>query len=145
MIVFADLATRPAKGWIRWMSPWLLAHRRNAIIAFGAAVLGSAIYDVQSGTVRVDGSDVRDLTLASLRRQVGVVFEESFLFSDTIRANIAYGRPDATPARWRRRPEPPRLTSSSWSCPPVTTPKWDSVALPFREGSGSRSRWPGRC
>jgi ATP-binding cassette subfamily B protein len=53
-------------------------------------------YEVQSGTVRLDGIDVRDVTLDSLRRQIGVVFEESFLFSDTARANIAYGRPDAT-------------------------------------------------
>ncbi|HYX43803.1 MAG TPA: ABC transporter ATP-binding protein, partial [Acidimicrobiales bacterium] len=53
-------------------------------------------YDVQEGTVRVDGTDVRDVTLDSLRRQVGVVFEETFLFSDTVRSNIAYGRPDAT-------------------------------------------------
>jgi ATP-binding cassette subfamily B protein len=53
-------------------------------------------YDVQGGSVRVDGTDVRDVTFESLRRQIGVVFEESFLFSDTIRANIAYGRPDAT-------------------------------------------------
>ncbi|MDQ4069090.1 MAG: ABC transporter ATP-binding protein/permease, partial [Actinomycetota bacterium] len=53
-------------------------------------------YEVQSGAVRVDGIDVRDATLDSLRRQIGVVFEESFLFSDTVRANIAYGRPDAT-------------------------------------------------
>ncbi|GAC1599940.1 MAG: ABC transporter ATP-binding protein [Acidimicrobiales bacterium] len=55
-------------------------------------------YDVESGTVAIDGHDVRDLTLASLRRQVGVVFEESFLFSDTVRSNISYGRPDASPA-----------------------------------------------
>src|SRR5262249_7373807 len=53
-------------------------------------------YDVQSGAVRVDGIDVRDVTFDSLRRQIGVVFEESFLFSDTVKANIAYGRPDAT-------------------------------------------------
>jgi ATP-binding cassette subfamily B protein len=53
-------------------------------------------YDVSSGAVRVDGYDVRDVALASLRRQIGVVFEECFLFSDTVRANIAYGRPDAT-------------------------------------------------
>jgi ATP-binding cassette subfamily B protein len=53
-------------------------------------------YDVQQGAVRVDGADVRDVTLASLRRQIGVVFEDSFLFSDTVRANIAFGRPDAT-------------------------------------------------
>ena len=53
-------------------------------------------YEVQSGTVRLDGVDVREVTLDSLRRQIGVVFEESFLFSDSVRANIAYGRPDAT-------------------------------------------------
>jgi ATP-binding cassette subfamily B protein len=54
-------------------------------------------YDVTSGAVRVDGHDVREVTLASLRRQIGVVFEDCFLFSDSVRANIAYGRPDATP------------------------------------------------
>jgi ATP-binding cassette subfamily B protein len=53
-------------------------------------------YDVASGSVSIDGHDVRDVTLESLRRQVGVVFEEAFLFSDTVWANIAYGQPDAT-------------------------------------------------
>ncbi len=53
-------------------------------------------YDVQSGAVRIDGVDVREVTLDSLRRQIGVVFEDAFLFSDTVRSNIAYGRPDAT-------------------------------------------------
>ncbi|WP_104478342.1 ABC transporter ATP-binding protein [Actinokineospora auranticolor] len=55
-------------------------------------------YDVQSGVVRVGGVDVRDLRMASLRGAVGVVFEEAFLFSDSVRANIAYGRPGATDA-----------------------------------------------
>ncbi|HEX2040316.1 MAG TPA: ABC transporter ATP-binding protein [Acidimicrobiales bacterium] len=62
------------------------------------ASLLSRFYDVQEGAVRVDGIDVRDVRLESLRRQIGVVFEESFLFSDTIRANIAYGRPESTDA-----------------------------------------------
>ncbi len=60
------------------------------------ALLLPRFYDVQGGAVRIDGTDIRDVTLASLRRQIGVVFEESFLFSDTVRANIAYGKPDAT-------------------------------------------------
>ena len=60
------------------------------------ALLVPRLYDVQAGTVRIDGVDVRDLSLTSLRRQVGVVFEESFLFSDSVRSNIAYGRPDAS-------------------------------------------------
>jgi len=53
-------------------------------------------YDVTSGAIRVRGQDVRDLTLDSLRASIGLVLEESFLFSDTISANIAYGRPGAT-------------------------------------------------
>jgi ATP-binding cassette subfamily B protein len=53
-------------------------------------------YDVHAGSVTIDGVDVRDATLASLRRSIGVVFEDSFLFSDSITANIAFGRPDAT-------------------------------------------------
>ena len=62
------------------------------------ALLLPRFYDVQDGAVTVDGVNVRDVTLDSLRRQIGVVFEETFLFSDTVRANIAYGRPDATDA-----------------------------------------------
>ncbi|HUK70478.1 MAG TPA: ABC transporter ATP-binding protein [Streptosporangiaceae bacterium] len=53
-------------------------------------------YDVSSGVIRIDGRDIRDLTLDSLRAAIGLVMEESFLFSDTVCANIAYGRPDAT-------------------------------------------------
>jgi ATP-binding cassette, subfamily B, bacterial len=55
-------------------------------------------YDVQRGSVAIDGIDVRDVSFDSLRRQIGVVFEDAFLFSDTVRANIAYGRPNATEA-----------------------------------------------
>ncbi|HEX4902018.1 MAG TPA: ABC transporter ATP-binding protein [Acidimicrobiales bacterium] len=53
-------------------------------------------YDVDEGAVRIDGHDVRDLTLASLRHHVGMVTDEPFLFSCSIRDNIAYARPDAT-------------------------------------------------
>lgn len=53
-------------------------------------------YDVTHGAVLVGGHDVRELTLDSLRAAIGLVPEDSFLFSDTIRANIAYGYPDAT-------------------------------------------------
>jgi ATP-binding cassette subfamily B protein len=53
-------------------------------------------YDVRAGAIRIGGHDVRDLTLDSLRASIGLVMEDSFLFSDTIRANIRYGRPDAT-------------------------------------------------
>jgi len=53
-------------------------------------------YDVTEGSVRLDGHDVRHVTLASLRSQIGVVMQSSLLFSGPVRDNIAYGRPDAT-------------------------------------------------
>jgi ATP-binding cassette subfamily B protein len=59
-------------------------------------MLVSRFYDPDSGSVAVDGHDLRTVTLKSLRRQVGMAFEESFLFSDTVRANIAYSQPNAT-------------------------------------------------
>ena len=55
-------------------------------------------YDVQSGSVRVDGIDVRDVSQDSLRRQIGVVLQENFMFSDTVQENIRYGRLAATDA-----------------------------------------------
>ncbi|HET7407783.1 MAG TPA: ABC transporter ATP-binding protein [Mycobacteriales bacterium] len=59
------------------------------------ARLLARLYDVDDGAVHIDGHDVRDLTLASLRANVGIVLDEPFLFSVSIRDNIAYGRPDA--------------------------------------------------
>ena len=53
-------------------------------------------YDITEGCVLVDGVDVREVDLVSLRKQIGIVLQSSLLFSDTIKANIAYGRPDAT-------------------------------------------------
>jgi ATP-binding cassette subfamily B protein len=55
-------------------------------------------YDPQSGAVRVDGRDIRDVTLASLRENVGIVTQETYLFHDTIKANLLYARQDATEA-----------------------------------------------
>jgi ATP-binding cassette subfamily B protein len=60
------------------------------------ARLLARFYDVNDGAVFVDDHDVRDLTLTSLRANIGVVLDEPFLFSVSIRDNIAYGRPDAT-------------------------------------------------
>jgi len=60
------------------------------------ARLLSRFYDVRHGSVEIDGHDVRDLTLDSLRASVGVVLDEPFLFSVSVRDNIAYGKPSAT-------------------------------------------------
>jgi subfamily B ATP-binding cassette protein MsbA len=56
-------------------------------------------YDVTGGAILLDGHDVRDLTLASLRRQIGKVTQETVLFNDTVRNNIAYGQPDIAMAK----------------------------------------------
>ena len=58
-------------------------------------------YDVTGGAVLIDGQDVRDVTQASLRAQIGMVPQDTVLFNDTIYYNIAYGRPEATPRRGR--------------------------------------------
>jgi ATP-binding cassette subfamily B protein len=53
-------------------------------------------YDVSGGAVKIDGIDVRDVTAASLREQIGIVLQDNFLFSDTILSNIRFGRLEAT-------------------------------------------------
>ena len=55
-------------------------------------------YEVSGGAIRIDGTDVRALTQASLHRAIGIVQQDVFLFADTVRENIRYGRPDATDA-----------------------------------------------
>lgn len=52
-------------------------------------------YELQQGKIFIDGIDIRDMTLASLRKNIGIVQQDIFLFSDSVRSNIAYGRPDA--------------------------------------------------
>jgi ATP-binding cassette subfamily B protein len=59
-------------------------------------------YDVDAGRILLDGADIRTLRLRDLRRSIGIVFEDTFLFSDTVRNNIAYGRLDATDAQIER-------------------------------------------
>jgi ATP-binding cassette, subfamily B, bacterial len=60
------------------------------------AMLTPRFYDPQHGSVRIGGHDVRDVTTQSVRAAIGLVMEDAFLFSDSVRANLAYGRPDAT-------------------------------------------------
>jgi ATP-binding cassette subfamily B protein len=65
----------------------------------GKSTLASLLcrfYDPTQGAIRVDGMDVRGIKQKSLRRQLGVVFQDSLLFNESVRANIAYGKPDAS-------------------------------------------------
>lgn len=54
------------------------------------------LYEVSKGSIKIDGYDTRDITLDSLRKQIGIVMQEPYLFNDTIEANLRYGREDAT-------------------------------------------------
>ncbi|RIK37563.1 MAG: ABC transporter ATP-binding protein [Chloroflexi bacterium] len=82
----------------------LLAQPGETVALLGATGSGKTtiinliprFYDVSAGEVLIDGHDVRDVQLDSLRRQIGIVLQETNLFTGTIRENIAYGRPNAT-------------------------------------------------
>ena len=86
------------------------------------AKLVTRFYDPDFGHVRLDGHDLRDVTLASLRRQVGVVPQEPFLFNGSIRQNVAFARPASLLGSTRRS------TSAAPRCPPASGNSW---------------RWPG--
>ena len=101
-------------------------------------------YDVTGGKVTIDGHDVRDVTLASLRRQIALVTQEPFLFDDTIRANIAYAKADASRRRDRGgRARRPRRTTSSWPCRRATRPRSARRARGSPAASASASPSPG--
>ena len=78
-------------------------------------------FDVTRGRLLIDGRDVRELTISSLRSQIAIVTQDTILFNDTVRNNIAYGQPEISAetveeAAGRRWP-----TSSSWHCPKAMT------------------------
>ncbi|NMH97184.1 ABC transporter ATP-binding protein [Pseudonocardia acidicola] len=81
------------------------------------ALLLPRFYDPQAGALRLGGVELPRLRLADLRSELGVVFEEAFLFSDSIRANIAYGRPDATDEEVRAAAEAAQIAAFVESLP----------------------------
>ena len=79
-------------------------------------------FDVTGGRIRIDGQDVRDVNLSSLRKQMGKVTQETILFNDTVRNNIAYGQPDVPMSRkWKKRRRWRWRTISFCACPMGTT------------------------
>lgn len=74
-------------------------------------------YDVTGGRILIDGVDIRDVTLDSLRRQIGVVTQETFLFSASLRDNIAYGKPQASPEEVKRAAEAAHIAEFIESLP----------------------------
>lgn len=109
-IVFQDVnfSYLPDKPVLQHIGLTIPAGKRVAILGgtgSGKSTLLSLIarfYDPNSGKVTIDGIDVRDMHLDDLRRNIGIVFQESFLFSNTIAANIAFGHPEATPEQIAR-------------------------------------------
>ena len=102
-------------------------------------------YDVSSGRITLDGVDVRDATLHSLRGEVAVAFEEVFLFSDSVRANIAYGRPDATEEEIVAVARLVQADGFIRQLPMATTRSSASAASRCRAASASASPSPVRC
>ncbi len=94
----------PAREILKGVSFTVPAGRKIAVVGptgAGKSTISRLLfrfYDVTSGAVQIDGRDIRDYTQASLRAAIGVVPQDTVLFNDTIRYNIAYGRPDATQA-----------------------------------------------
>src|SRR3954470_4861001 len=104
-VAFSSLPGRPV---LEGVNLTLEAGTTLALIGHtgsGKTTLASLVprfYDVDAGRVLVDGVDVRDVTLASLRREIGVIPQDPFLFSTTVRENIAFGRPEMTDAEVER-------------------------------------------
>ncbi len=110
-----------------------------------AALLVPRFFDPGEGAVLVDGVDVRTVTLQSLRSRMGVVFEDPFLFSSSVRDNIAFADP-TPPTRWSCAPPPSPVRTSSYArFLTVTTPSSGSRASPSPAASASVSAWRVRC
>ncbi len=109
------------------------------------AKLIARFYDPTDGAITIDGVDLRDVRQESLRRQLGIVPQEGFLFAGTVDENIAFGRPGrrATRSLQPRRPSAP--TSSSSGSRTATTPSSASAASGSRSASASSSRSRARC
>jgi subfamily B ATP-binding cassette protein MsbA len=105
-IAFEDVSFRYAAAEELALKDITLEIRKGEVVAFvGMSGAGKStlmdllprFYDVTAGRITIDGHDLRDVTQASLRAQMGIVTQGTFLFSDTIYYNIAYGRPGASP------------------------------------------------
>jgi len=80
------------------------ARRGETVAIIGATGSGKStlvqllprLYDVTSGSIQIDGTDIRELPLIALRKRIGMILQDAFLFTGTIRDNIAFGKPDAT-------------------------------------------------
>ena len=130
----------------RYQEEWVLQHV-NLTIAAGqvVALVGPSgggkstladliprFYDVSAGQITTDGTDIRNLTLASLRSQIAVVTQTTFLFNDTVRNNIAYGMPERPEEEIIAAAKAAHATNSSWRYRRVCDPDWRAGAYSVR-------------
>ena len=104
----------------------------------------SRIYDVTAGDITLDGTDIRDYSLEALRSEFAYVFQDVFLFSNTVDANIAFAHPDVPKRKSCAPRRSRRPTSSSASSRRATRQWWASAAWGFRAGRSSASPSRGR-
>jgi len=125
-LVFEDVSFRYPGSPELTLRDITLHIRRGEVVAFvGMSGAGKStlidlvprFHDVSSGRITLDGHDVRDLTQASLRAQIAVVTQETFLFSDSIHYNIAYGSPTATPEAVTRAARQAHAEEFILACP----------------------------
>ena len=101
------------------------------------------LYEATRGAVRIDGIDVRQTTQASLAQTIGMVTQASYLFHASIRANLAYGRSDASDADIEAAARAARSITGFWNSTTGMTPWLVSVAIACPVGKGNASRSPG--
>jgi ABC-type multidrug transport system fused ATPase/permease subunit len=98
-------------------------------------------YDPIQGKVTIDDHSLRSVKLASVRRQVAVVLQDSFLFYNTIAENLLYGNRMPLMMNWWQQPEPPMPTSLSSNCPTLMIPKSESAGLSSVAARNNDWRW----
>lgn len=99
-------------------------------------------YDVNGGSIKVSGTDIRDVTRASLRGSYGMVLQDTWLRAGTVRENIAYGKPDAPLDEVVAAAKQPTPTASSAACPRATTPSSPRTAATSARARSSCSASP---
>ena len=132
-----DLSSRPARH-----SPWSGPPGAGKSTF---AKLVARFYDPQAGEVRIDGHDLREVQQKALREQLGIVPQEGFLFSGTVRENIAFGRPEASLEEIERRRPASERPASSPPCPRASRPRSANGASSSPPASASSWPSPGRC
>jgi len=102
-------------------------------------------YDPHAGRILADGKDLRELDLDAYRRQIGIVYQESFLFSNTVSANIAFGHPHATMEQIERAARIASAHDFITALPHGYETVLGESGVDLSGGQRSGWRWRGRC